>query len=77
MTDAPFVLDLASNPHPRMLAEALELRAAARARRRCRWLRRAVAARSRWAGYRQALIAATGADPDDVDAWLDRHACST
>ena len=61
-----FALDLDSNPHPRMLVGALAVRAAAR--------RNVVGpARHRWEGYLTAMADATGCDPTDLEAWMDRH----
>jgi nucleoside 2-deoxyribosyltransferase len=65
MTD-PFVLDHGDNPHPRMLTEALELRADAR--------RNVVGpARFRWEGGLQMMAAATGETPQAIEAWMDSH----
>lgn len=66
MSDEPFVLDRAENPHPRMLAEALELRAEAR----WKGVGHVVA---RWDGYLAAMCAATGCTAADIEAWMDRH----
>lgn len=59
-----FVLDLDSNPHPRMLAGALD------ARRRVASTPESVAY---WRGYLAAMADATGCDKADLIAWLDRH----
>ena len=62
-----FVLDRVENPHPRMLNEALALRADAR--------RNTVGPPVfRWDGYLQAMCAATGETPADIEAWMDRNA---
>jgi hypothetical protein len=60
----PFVLELAENPHPRMLAAALSARADARAGGK---------AATYWAGYLTAMVDATGEDPKDIEAWMDRQ----
>lgn len=59
-----FVLDLASNPHPRMLAEALLARACAFD---------SPEAMAYWMGYRAAMAGATGCDATEIDAWMDHH----
>lgn len=66
----PFVLDLVENPHPRMLAEALAVRAAAETAKGSTGRRR----RAFWNGYLAAMAAATGRTPADLKAWMDRHA---
>lgn len=76
---APFVLDLESNPHPRMLAGALERRRKARATRGWPGVS-SEGDRGEWRGYLAAMADATGCEPDELEAWLDRHdpdACST
>lgn len=65
-----FVLDLDSNPHPRMLAEALE----ARSKSVTRGL---LSDCDYWRGFLAAMAAATGCEPADLVAWMDRHECST
>jgi hypothetical protein len=68
----PFVLDRVENPHPRMLAGALEARAAALATRG--WPGEGSAhTRGVWLGYLRAMADATGCDPDELEAWMDRH----
>jgi malonyl CoA-acyl carrier protein transacylase len=67
MADEPFVLDRVENPHPRMLAAALELR------RRAHLVGMAGAAADRWRGYLDAMCDATGETPEAIEAWLDRH----
>lgn len=62
-----FSLDLAENPHPRMLAGALA------ARRVAQRSRRPSDEHRYWNGYRQAMCDATGETPEAIDAWLDRH----
>lgn len=73
-TPAPapvFVLDRVENPHPRMLAGAIERRAAARATRG--WpSSHAESVRAEWRGYLAAMSDATGEAPDDIEAWMDR-----
>lgn len=62
----PFVLDLDSNPHPRMLAEALEAqREAIRTN--------TVGARSFYAGFMAAMAAATGCTVGELLDWMARH----
>lgn len=61
-----FVLERTENPHPRMLAEAIE------ARRRAR----AVGGKEAvyyWTGFMAAMAAATGETPAALNAWIDRH----
>ena len=67
MTVEPFVLDLDSNPHPRMLAGALAARRGIK--ESATWSYK----RGYWAGYLNAMCDATGCDPDDLEAWMDRH----
>jgi hypothetical protein len=59
-----FVLDRVENPHPRMLAGAL----AARAESHLSAERSAY-----WGGYLAAMADATGCEPRDLVAWMDRH----
>ncbi len=66
MSDEHFVLDLASNPHPRMLAGGI-------AARRHGGGRHTPYFKGFWDGYLAAMADATGCDPDDLNAWLDRH----
>jgi len=73
--DPPFVLDRVENPHPRMLAAALQLRAAAAGTYDGRPTTEArTAVRAEWRGYLRAMADATGCSPADLEAWLDRHA---
>lgn len=61
-----FALDAAGNPHPRMLAGAIEARR----------LAKVLAGTERayyWAGYLQAMADATGEPLDALNAWIDRH----
>lgn len=67
MSSEPFILDLASNPHPRMLAGALD------ARRRARGAGTWDKDRAYWLGYLAAMADATGCTEDDLEAWMDRH----
>jgi len=83
----PFVLDRVENPHPRMLAEAIAARQAARDAvadldRALGGLEpndlgpdiiAALDARSYWRGYLAAMAGATGCDPADLEAWMDRN----
>ena len=66
-----FVLDLDSNPHPRLLAGAQV------ARREARWAHwpneTNAHTRGFWAGYLRAMADATGTTEADLNAWLDRH----
>lgn len=62
-----FVLDLASNPHPDLRDGAFAARAAAAMDDRGHLA-------TYWHGYRDAMAAATGLDPDAFDAWLDTAA---
>lgn len=65
MTDA-FVLDLDANPHPKMLAGAIQARRTARA----------IGGADNtyyWCGYVQAMADATGESVDAINAWVDRH----
>ena len=61
-----FALDRVDNPHPRMLATALRLRAEAR-----QWHTSGPGAR--WQGYLEAMCDATGCTPAAMNAWLDRQ----
>lgn len=70
MSDNPhyqeFVLDAVDNPHPRMLAAAIE------ARRRAR----AIGGKEStyyWVGYLTAMVDATGETPEALNRWIDRH----
>lgn len=60
----PFVLDLASNPHPRMLHAAIRYRRAAK---------EGEPERTYWLGYLAAMADATGCTEDDLEAWMDSH----
>ena len=64
MKPEEFVLDLPSNPHPRMLAGALAAR---------RHARSAPKMAAFWAGYLCAMADATGCEPEELEAWLDHH----
>lgn len=66
MTAEPFVLELESNPHPRMLQEALAARRAAKWWKPWRILY--------WRGYFDAMVGATGCDPADMHAWVESKA---
>ena len=61
-----FVLDKADNPHPKMLAAAIE------ARRRARALGGSETAYY-WAGYLDAMCNATGETVEALNAWIDKH----
>lgn len=65
-----FVLDLESNPHPRMLRGGLEARQRARDQV-------TTAAAAIWYGYLSAMCDATGCEPEEIGAWLDRHEAKT
>lgn len=52
-----FVLDRTENPHPVMLQGAKAARDAGGAY---------------WQGYMRAMADATGCDPSDLEAWMDR-----
>jgi hypothetical protein len=60
-----FVLDLAGNPHPVMLEQALIARQNADQGR--------PADKCYWYGFLDAMCAATGETPDAVRAWMDRQ----
>lgn len=62
----PFVLDLASNPHPLMLANALKARTKARRTE-------TDVDMAYWRGYLYAMSDATGCHLEDLNAWLDSH----
>lgn len=68
--DGRFVLDLDSNPHPRMLAGALRARSVARQLGKDPAGLGFVAF---WHGYLTAMEDATGCSCREVVAWLDRH----
>lgn len=70
MPDDDFVLDRAENPHPRMLAGARLARDAARKA----WggSPTEIGTRRYWDGYLAAMADATGCDPADLEAWMDR-----
>ncbi len=61
-----FVLDKTENPHPVMLAGAIEARRTARALGGERALHY-------WAGYIKAMCDATGETPEAINRWIDRH----
>lgn len=74
MTDSDFVLDLAENPHPKMLAGAIRARADAEA---CGGACETFGdgyVRGTWAGYLAAMSDATGETPGAVIEWMDRNA---
>lgn len=75
----PFVLDLDSNPHPRMLERALITRANARvAEERLGPLKEYdVDWRIAWRYYLRAMADATGCEEAEFDAWLDQHEATT
>lgn len=62
-----FVLELAENPHPAMLDLAL------RARRLAKLSPGEPVLYRYWQGVLDAMCAATGESPEDMNAWLDRH----
>ena len=64
MSADEFVLDLAENPHPRMLAGAVGARRAA--------AEQGGGAARYWSGYLAAMCDATGESPEDIEAWMDR-----
>lgn len=68
-SEPAFVLERAENPHPRMLAEALDLRDKARKTGDSFY-------RVEWRGYLEAMCAATGETPEAIEAWMDRAALS-
>lgn len=61
----PFVLDLAENPHPRMLEGARDALYAAH---------ESDLTDAFWQGYLAAMADATGCEPDDLEAWVRRPA---
>jgi hypothetical protein len=61
----PFVLDLPSNPHKRLLREALYYRSIQFD---------SPTAMALWHGYLLAMCGATGLPIGDLTAWLDHHA---
>jgi hypothetical protein len=63
---AAFVLDLAENPHPRLLEHALHLRRAARATND-------PIVGAMWLGYTDCACDATGWNAETFNAWLDSH----
>lgn len=63
-----FVLDLASNPHKKLLALALDARRTARVAGLGN-----LAASAYYLGVLHACAAATGAPDDEIRAWLDFH----
>lgn len=67
----PFVLDLAENPHPKMLAEALRVRQNARTLLPNGNAVQQIAL-AYWRGYRAAMSDATGETNDAIEAWMDR-----
>jgi hypothetical protein len=58
----PFVLDLESNPHPRMLAGAINA-----------WENRD-AHPEYWVGYLHAMADATGCAVEEIAGWVEHHA---
>ena len=75
MNENPFLLDLDSNPHPRMLKAALMIRANARTAEQRVGERKSydVDWRIGWRFYLRAMADATGCTEDDLEAWMDRH----
>ncbi len=61
-----FSLDMTENPHPRMLAEAMEARRKARAIG-------GKEATYYWVGFIDCMAAATGETAEALNAWIDRH----
>ena len=59
-----FVLDLAENPHPKMLAGARRARSMAG---------NSPGDQGFWQGYLTAMADATGCEPADLEAWMDRQ----
>lgn len=68
MTDEPFVLERTENPHPKMLAGALKARDDAASVE----FDEHAPATSYWRGYLTAMADATGCEPDELEAWMDR-----
>lgn len=64
---APFVLDRAENPHPRLLALAVK------ARRSARRFPNDMAHQSYYLGVLHACVEATGCADHEVVGWLDHH----
>ena len=65
-----FVLDLASNPHPALLAGAIQARRTARA----------IGGKEStfyWVGFMDAMVAATGRPAEELNAWIDHHTGET
>lgn len=60
-----FVLDLAANPHPRMLAGALKAQRKSRTG--------GIRSRAYWNGYLLAMCDATGLSPAVILEWLASH----
>ena len=73
MSDTPFVLDAAENPHPRMLVGALAARDAARREPAYEGGPHA----AYWRGYLRAMADATGCTPAELEAWMDAHEART
>lgn len=67
MTPEPFILDLESNPHPKMLEAAIRYRRLAHATPGEPVIYRY------WQGYLEAMCDATGLPPEQIDAWVARH----
>ena len=66
MTPDEFVLDRTENPHPKMLAGALDARNRAITGGRT--------AHFYWRGYLAAMADATGETAEDIERWMDRNA---
>lgn len=68
-----FVLDKADNPHPRMLAGARRARSRASDLAHAGSDTDAAHVAGFWDGYLAAMADATGCDPADLEAWMDRQ----
>lgn len=66
--DAPFVLDLDTNPHPKMLAGAIEAHDHAAHFGFDPW----DPATIYWRGYLSAMVDATGCSAEELTAWVRR-----
>ncbi|MES1975700.1 MAG: hypothetical protein V4472_24855 [Pseudomonadota bacterium] len=66
-----FVLDLESNPHPKMLAGAIAARAAMK--RQKLGTTEAHYRSGVWWGYVQAMADATGCDREEIVRWVRHH----
>lgn len=63
----PFILDLESNPHDKMLDGAI------RARRLAHLAPSEPQVYRYWQGYLDAMCDATGLNPEEVEAWVAHH----